>query len=569
MYIAPNSIIKLCNNVPIDNTYRNTLWFDNEAAQLTYFNGKAKYTFNAQSYQRANRGTLKVSIAVENIYDCNYLMFQNTSFGNKWFYGFITNVEYISNDVSRVTYEIDVMQTWFFNYTLDTNFVSREHIVDDTIGANIIPEGLETGEYVYEATNYGLVHTKWDIVFACTFDVTLTNATGNLMDDKIYTGLKYNVFPLNYINEAIGGTISSNVSAINDFISNAVGANLVDGFVSVYMVPHQYTGIVTSGASPVSMGSMTFRGVPIYTGNFGTSYIRNNKMYTYPYSFIIADNQQGKDSIYRYEDFSLTDGRAVFAALGSNTPDAVEMYIPKDHKGRTYNHSEALVSDVAIPCSFNVDAYKAFLAQSLTAHIIDAPSQIVNMPMQNVELISSNSFIGQLLDGIARGFGKEKSSLTGTKQLYDIKSISDITDYDITKAGIGAALTGNSAVYRDLASLYDHRTKAAGNVGNTVGNILVSTDVFGTKLMQMHIKPEFARCIDDYFSMFGYATNKVKVPNRSSRPHWNYVQLKNTHIEGAIPFDHETVICAIYDRGITFWKNPSEVGDYTLDNRPT
>ena len=32
--------------------------------------------------------------------------------------------------------------------------------------------------------------------------------------------------------------------------------------------------------------------------------------------------------------------------------------------------------------------------------------------------------------------------------------------------------------------------------------------------------PEFARIIDDYFNMFGYATHRVKTPNRDGRPHW-------------------------------------------------
>ena len=79
--------------------------------------------------------------------------------------------------------------------------------------------------------------------------------------------------------------------------------------------------------------------------------------------------------------------------------------------------------------------------------------------------------------------------------------------------------------------------------------------------------------------MFGYATNKVKTPNRNSRPHWNYVKTRGCVLHsgrvaadgtltGGLPADDMAKINAIYDNGITFWKNGSEVGDYSLNNKP-
>ena len=83
------------------------------------------------------------------------------------------------------------------------------------------------------------------------------------------------------------------------------------------------------------------------------------------------------------------------------------------------------------------------------------------------------------------------------------------------------------------------------------------------------ITREFAVKIDDYFNRYGYQTNNVKVPNRNSRPHWNYVKTVGCSIKGSIPADDKSLICRIYDNGITFWKNGSEVGDYSLDNSPS
>ena len=74
--------------------------------------------------------------------------------------------------------------------------------------------------------------------------------------------------------------------------------------------------------------------------------------------------------------------------------------------------------------------------------------------------------------------------------------------------------------------------------------------------------------IDDYFTMYGYATNRCKIPNYSARPHWNYLKTRNVNLTGSVPANAMKHLCQIYDNGITFWKNPSEVGDYNLDNSP-
>ena len=70
----------------------------------------------------------------------------------------------------------------------------------------------------------------------------------------------------------------------------------------------------------------------------------------------------------------------------------------------------------------------------------------------------------------------------------------------------------------------------------------------------------------DYFDMFGYATHRVKIPNRSIRPHWNYVKTNGCVLRGNAPADDVRKICTIYDDGITFWKNGDEIGNYSLDN---
>ena len=108
--------------------------------------------------------------------------------------------------------------------------------------------------------------------------------------------------------------------------------------------------------------------------------------------------------------------------------------------------------------------------------------------------------------------------------------------------------------------------------GNQQGSTLLSFGKLNYQIMNKHVTPEFATIIDDYFSRFGYATNKLKRPNRNVRKEWTYVKTIGCCIDGTIdnglPASAMAEICKIYDNGITFWNNPAHIGDYTLDNSP-
>ena len=89
----------------------------------------------------------------------------------------------------------------------------------------------------------------------------------------------------------------------------------------------------------------------------------------------------------------------------------------------------------------------------------------------------------------------------------------------------------------------------------------------GFSFYQFCIKREYAKIIDDYFSMFGYKVNIVKIPNITGRQNWNYVKLLNPNIEGTeIPEFELNEYKAQLENGITFWHNPQTFRDYSQSN---
>ena len=73
---------------------------------------------------------------------------------------------------------------------------------------------------------------------------------------------------------------------------------------------------------------------------------------------------------------------------------------------------------------------------------------------------------------------------------------------------------------------------------------------------------------DDYFTRYGYAQKRVMFPRLVARKRWTYVQTVGFEFNGQINDTDTKKIKSIFDNGITFWRNPNDVGHYELSNDP-
>ena len=134
--------------------------------------------------------------------------------------------------------------------------------------------------------------------------------------------------------------------------------------------------------------------------------------------------------------------------------------------------------------------------------------------------------------------------------------------------GVNQTVGGIQQIGNLLATIADKSTlppQARGGGGSIIN---MANQIKGFQFYYAHIRAEFARIIDSYFTAYGYATHRVKIPNRSIRPHWNYVKTINSSLTGSVPADDMARLRAIYDSGVTFWRNGDEIGNYSLDNSP-
>ena len=164
-YIQPNSTIQFFKGINLDNRYMHTIYFASANAQNTWFTGKVNKTISGHSYQRYTINQLKVKGDATEFLEYTYMRFMNDRSIDMWFYAFITGIDYINENTVLITYEIDVMQTWFIQKgTVRPCMVLREHVTDDTFGHNLEAEPI--GSDVYDAD---------EILFGCDGDFSRIN----------------------------------------------------------------------------------------------------------------------------------------------------------------------------------------------------------------------------------------------------------------------------------------------------------------------------------------------------------------------------------------------------------
>lgn len=127
MAIQPDTNIKLLK-VPLEISNKNQLTFASKQEQYNYFNSLPKIENDECNYQRKDN-VIMFPAHIDSIIEYNYVMYQNNNYTNKWFYAFITNMEYENNGTTRITIATDVFQTWQFDLNWKQSFIEREHII--------------------------------------------------------------------------------------------------------------------------------------------------------------------------------------------------------------------------------------------------------------------------------------------------------------------------------------------------------------------------------------------------------------------------------------------------------
>lgn len=513
MAFSPHTRVYLLGT-PLDNKYKNELLFDLPISQYNYFIARKKHEFTDVTYQRKDN-KISVDAHIDTLWDSNYVMYQNTNFGNKWFYAFILKMEYVSDRTTDIFIETDVFQTWLFDIEIQPSFVVREHVADDTIGKNLVDEQLETGEFIMTGyTRSNKLGNNWNILAVSdTTPMGDSNKVGNIYANTV-SGLCYYPFP--------------NTSLGSEWLQVIIGlytlAGKPDAIVMIFTVPELVLSSVLAGSwtlgDPIPSGTLAATDVIAIAKNITSldGYTpKNKKLLCYPYNFLYVTNSAGQSATFRQEYFS--DATMNFSLFGSITPNPKVMLAPFEYKGYGLKYEYGLTLEGFPMASWSTDTYAAWLAQN-----------------------GAGAAIALIGSGVALAGG-------------------------VAAANPAVAAGGALGVAHELTQIYQasiQPDQAKGQMNG--GTLMYSASQLDFYFAPMTIKAEFAKRIDNFFSMYGYKVNTLKVPELRSRSNWNYVQTIDINIVGDLPGEDMIRLKRMFDEGATLWHTDAHFLDYGQNN---
>lgn len=550
-YVVPSGVIQLFRGINLDNRYMHTIYFASEAAQNTWFTSKVAYTYSAQMYTRHNGNTIKLKVPNDTVADCTYLRFQNRPNG-MWYYAFINATNYINENVTEIIFEIDVMQTWFIQKgTIAPCMVLREHVNDDTFGAHLEEEPVGSESYEYDSVPYtsedGLLFNSYNLIINTSEEPDVND----IINNRLVNGTKF------YSLDA------SNASAVHNEISALIG--LINGSWDSGDKPIEVIDMFTfpEKFSNTSINDNTHIIELSHPSSLSGYTPKNKKLYSYPFAFMQGTTMNGSACMYRWEYFDDVSDIS-FRCYGNPIGGGQIHCYPTKYDGIVNNIDAALVMDDFPKNPFAYDAYQAWVAAGGKTRL-EYDSAITNVRGAMAILSSSSNAYMQSLTGVNQ-VGHNALALGGT-------NTSVMDDISGMSRGVNRVIQGATSLVNTAVDVAEAKNKIAYQwkdarykpnivVGTAAPNLAVANRELNFHFYSVHVKAEELPRLDDFFSCFGYAINKVKAPNLTGRQYFNFVQTEHAIINGNMPSSSKEAIGRIFDGGITFWHNGDQVGNY-------
>lgn len=541
-YVAPNSDLWLCRGVPLDSDYHCSYRPASASAQQTAILAYTAYTLTNQSYIRHTNNTIRVAISPDDALGCNYMAFRNTSFGNKMFYAFITDVEYVNNETSLITYSIDVLQTYFFDVNILPSYIEREHSITDGIGDSVTPEPtISSGQEIiskYQSLAEGLtagvytvIVTSHDLLNPVTNDYYFTVADAGNLSGASLAG-EYNVC----------NVVSSTLQDFFDVVNNYIRVAGENGILAMYCIPRPaYTDGNWDTEHPWLAKNVGIKIPAVYaqtlpkpkvTDTLNGYLPKNNKLYTYPFCYLKVHNGCGSDNEYRYEYFTGDNASFRLSSSGA-TPDQCVYCTPQNYRGFLLDWESSLIYDTYPATSFITSEYNNYIGNNSNRLLAGQMSRIVSS-----------------IASVAGGLEKPSSAITSLAN----NVMGGVSEY---------------AMLQDLRS----QTSTLGGMASGYFNLLYEQNFFIS--YRVTVNATVAKQYDDYFTMFGYAVDALKTPNfigSKRRSAYNFCKTRNASItsktsaSNSVPTQALTDFKTALNNGVCWWEVLSNTGNYNIPN---
>lgn len=514
--ITNNTQIWLCQ-APLTKDNINQLTFNNATEQANYFKSISVKTFTEFTYQRQPVGELvknyiAVNSNIDSLYNCNYVMYRNSEFTEKYFFAFIDRLEYKSEQVTYIHISSDSFQNWQFNIEYKPSFIERQTPAEDYI--NTLSDNPSQGQ----------LEEKISLEYRCT-GFYMAFCTCTVAEEGTQTGE-------NYCLKVGGLTIPcwclvwrvGQQQQMADTLQQIAKMGWGDRVLAVVYIPYitdfslieitdvqsQYTGTLHVATNiPINAIKETIQ--------FDLSQFSNaayKKELTYPYSKILVQDMISGQGI-ELNPCMFKNNIAEFLVTCDISEKPYIRVTPLDYAGQDKAYSDSLV--------INVNASLP-LANNLYAKYM----------MENKE----SNFYRQLFATVGMGISGASGNPLGI--------VGGVLNYFNTVASIVSNESQAKKLSNQVSSIKDGLCERINNE-----NFI--------KISYWSMDSNHLDVARNYWKNFGYPVRKKEIPLIKGNSSFNYVKLVAPNIIGKnVPQDELNTIKDIFQNGVTLYHSPNE-----------
>lgn len=583
----PDGVIYLLKNVHLDNTYEHTIKFKNQAEQITYFTSKIKHTYQYTSYIR-KKDTLRVDFLLDDIDDVNYVMYR-ASDRSRWYFSFVTQKVYKSERCTELVVDLDVMQTYQFDYDLKPSFVERCHMnrwgTDKSPIFSLTEEDLDIGkEYITEQA-YNIKRND-DVIW---FLVLMTNskefheglATPSTLNDIPTPYMTYLVPHYlgnnrkSFIMSGDGGQSGNPISSMTDLMKFMGDSAIGKAIKEISYIPYLPFNIECNTVN-TSVGSEVWCNVMSAGISFSVDVIQPSESWIQT----ILGGSSSTIKLARLNGLSTTFNDTVklvefdkYRGIDKMSEGTLNNIInnPRDsefdykiesklltHPYRyniltNWKQEPVIIKNEYLPDTVKVKMSKALSFNNPARYWIEGYKDDING--RGDSLVENSTIDLPIISDAYYEHQLNNKTQMNAQLLGSAVNVGTAVATGGASAGAMATVNGGVMIGEELAKSHDLKNLPDTIVNSTDGSLSIADKNIYLSFHRYQIAEDYLKRIGYYFHMYGYKVNSMMELSAviNSRDRFNYVKTISANITANIDYEDLTKIKNIFNRGITFW----------------
>lgn len=533
-------------NVPFGKDYKHVVDFPTHKARMDALTALSDKHVTAVNIVRKDT-EIVIDGVLQNMERYNYVMYKNASLSNKWWYAFITGIDYQADHLTKVKIKTDVWQSYLYERKIYKSLVERTHIPvnEDSIGRWVMPEPFYSEPEESREVDTVLGSSDWEPQWV----LHTTSKYNNSTDSYEYSGTgsagTYSGEYGHYVNSP---------AAMKDVMDNygRKSFNDVVNDVGIEIDWKQFwKNLLTTGSDlkPTNQ-SIALTGLTT-----------------------LAELQDHRDEcvgLYAIPRWAIIQGQATPTNDFTYRSDTLQLDRSTLASGYRPRNKKLLSSVFTQYILYNRNGFKVSLNPEMLGNTLDITVGCSPMgttgyivSLDNYENDTNNYFKVPYSCSARVGYDAN----TGLD-----KAVSGVSSLLGLTMGIGRVTSGDASsipgILQSGEDLIDFTKPQYQSIGSS-GDITSVTDGRATiRLAELSPSAAHSRAADRYLDQFGYAVNEILNVSYyiKSRSNWNYIKTQNVNLSIKGPADDCEELKDIFNSGTTIWHGLDHFGDYDQTN---